>query len=658
MKIYKFIIAIFIATAAMFVACEDYVDTEVLSPEVPAGCQGVYFPTTNTKVFELEPTQATEITLKIGRDLKTGAVDVPIVVLVNDEDIYNVPETVSFADGDSLVTFTVTFPDAAEGITYNLKLAVEGDQYVNPYSNKRPDVATKVTRVKWTAIEEPMIYVDGTFTAGWAVGTLPMYVNAEKAEFTGLVRYRFKNAYKRPTGPADADGIFDGYPYSNANTTFDDSKDYYTIIEINTSTSDVFMDAHEIGLDWGYGMISIGSIYKNLSTNIGTYPLGKLKDGIITFPANSLFFSEAEYNEGQAYPSTTPTKIYLTKDIFIADNMKIDDYNKVDYELIDGEVSLFKSVAFDYVWNQTLEVAVDIDEDNDDSEYKNLHYLADLYAWDYGLAFYYKEGGVLTIPADQPTGIEFLGNEVFMSQSATIKSGVEVKDNGVTVYSFGLMFHYKDGTIVGDFKEQFYYSEDEVVFEKSDFIGKYNLTGPSMFAGEDDADMDIEIAAGESDEELVITGVTYAEEIIATFDASTSTMSIAPQPLADFVAGGNTYDMTLYTYDGAVSTTSPIVLAMDVLGNIGITPSSPGFGYLIGSEAAGGLVDGYALFELTPISAKSSASQQSISSVSVRSQMNYVERVDVQEKSEPNFKVQGKTSPKKIKSNISVGRVF
>lgn len=657
MKIYKFIIAIFIATAAMFVACEDYVDTEVLSPEVPAGCQGVYFPTTNTKVFELEPTQATEITLKIGRDLKTGAVDVPIVVLVNDEDIYNVPETVSFADGDSLVTFTVTFPDAAEGITYNLKLAVEGDQYVNPYSNKRPDVATKVTRVKWTAIEEPMIYVDGAFQALFNTTSLPMYVEAEKAEFADIIRYRFKNAYDVPTGPADSDGIYDGFPFNDPGD-FDETQDYYTIIEITKANGDVFMPAHEIGLDWGYGMISIGSIYKNLSTNIGTYPLGKLKDGIIIFPANSLFFSMAAYNDGGKYPSGVPTKIYLTKDIFIADNMKIDDYNKVDYELIDGEVSLFKSVAFDNVWNQTLEVAVDIDEDNDDSEYKNLHYLADLYAWDYGLAFYYKEGGVLTIPADQPTGIEFLGNEVFMSQSATIKSGVEVNEKGVTVYSFGLMFHYKDGTIVGDFKEQFFYSEDEVVFEKSDFIGKYNLTGPSMFAGEDDADMDIEIAAGESDEELVITGVTYAEEIIATFDASTSTMSIAPQPLADFVAGGNTYDMTLYTYDGAVSTTSPIVLAMDVLGNIGITPSSPGFGYLIRSEAVGGWVDGYALFELTPISAKSSASQQSISSVSVRSQMNYVERVDVQEKSEPNFKVQGKTSPKKIKSNISVGRVF
>jgi hypothetical protein len=654
MKIYKFIIAIFIATTAMFVACEDYVDTEVLSPEVPEGCQGVYFPTTNTKVFELEPTQATEITLKIGRDVKSGAVDVPIVVLVNDEDIYNVPETVSFADGDTLVSFTVTFPNAAEGVTYNLKLAAEGDQYVNPYSAKRPDVATKVTRVKWTPIEEPMVYVDGAFTAGWSVGTLPMYVNAEKAEFTGLVRYRFKNAYKRPTGPPDADGIYDGYPYSNANTTFDDSKDYYTVIEINTSTSDVFMEAHEIGLNWGYGMISIGSVYKNLSTNIGTYPLGKLKDGIITFPANSLFFSEAEYNDGAAYPSTTPTKIYLTKDIYIADNMKIDDYNKVDYELVDGEVSLFKSVAFDYTWNQTLEIAIDIDEENDDSEYKNLYYLADLYAWDYGLAFYYKEGGLLTIPADQPTGIEFLGNEVFMSQSATIKSGVEVKDNGVTVYSFGLMFHYEDGTIVGDFKEQFYYSEDEVVFEKSDFIGKYNLTGPSLL-GQAAADMDVEIAEGETTDELVITGVRYATEIIATFDAETATMIIAPQELPDY---NDITDLYLYTFDGGVSTTSTIEFKVDVLGVISIASSSVGFGYAITDDPAEGFYPSYYNLVFTPISSKSSASQQSISSVSVRSQINYVERVDVQEKSEPNFKVQGKTSPKKIKSNISVGRVF
>src|SRR5690606_5741912 len=125
------------------------------------------------------------------------------------DNVFDVPESVSFADGQKEVDFTVSFPDAGEGTTYNLKLALEGDQFVNPYSSKPITYTANVTRIKWEPVEEPMVYVDGAFTGGYGVNSFPMYVNAEKAQLGGAVRYRFLNVYDVPTQDPDEDGIYD-----------------------------------------------------------------------------------------------------------------------------------------------------------------------------------------------------------------------------------------------------------------------------------------------------------------------------------------------------------------------------------------------------------------------------------------------------------------
>ena len=650
MKTNKLFTAITFIVALAMAACSDYVDTVEQSPEVPAGNHGVYFPATNVKAFEMEPTEATEISLTIARTNSSGTASVPVTVEVNTDDVFNVPATVDFADGETEKEFTVTFPTAGEGKAYSLKLTVFGDEYVNPYSSALPYMTTSVTRIKWSQLEDPMIYADGAFAGGYGVSSFPMYVEAEKAEVTGKVRYRFKNAYDVATG-VDADGVYDGYPYNDAGQ-FDEGNDYYTIIEIDNATKEVFMYAHEIGVDWGYGMISIGSIYGNVSTNKATYPLGKLVGEVITFPANSLYIAEAGYNDGAPYPSALPTVIYLTKDAFIAANMKIDDFNDVEYEAITGSVTEFESASLNDSWNQSFAKAIDIDVENEESEYKDLYFFSDLYEEGYGLAFYYKEGGLLKIPASQNTGLEVFGKEVFVSQSDEYESSVEVNAKGVTVYTLGMMFHYEDGTIVGDFAERFYYSEDPVVYEKADFIGAFNMTGPSQFSGEPSADFDVTIAEGESADQLVITGIDYAEEVIANFDASTSTLSIAPQTLADFVTSSATFDMTLYTTTlaGDVSTTASIDLTFNMQGNLVIKPSSEADGYLIRSEVAGGYVDGYYGIEFSPATTRSAAVQsQVVPSFSVQS-ANFVKRETVESVDLSNFKISGNIYDRHLKN--------
>lgn len=655
MKINKLYIALLVfATTLAMVACDEFEDTEAVSPAVPEGCQGVYFPSTNSSVFELEPTEETQISLTIARVESSGSVEVPITVETNDDDIFVVPSEVSFADGETETSIAITFPDAAEGTTYSLKLAVEGDDYVNPYSSASSYVEASVTRIKWETIDEQMVYVDGTFATLYGVSIYPMYVEAEKAQLGESVRYRFKNAYDVPS-TVDEYGIYDGYPY-NDEGDFDTSTDYYVVIEIDDPdgvSGNVTMDASDLGVDWGYGMISIGSVYGNLSTDSDSYPLGTLADGVVTFPANSLYFSMADYG---TYVASTPTYIYFTKETYIASSLTIDDFNDVEYEEIEGAVSEFESVAYSDSWSQTFAKAIDQDEDNEDSEYKNLYYLPNLYAEGYGLAFYYdEESGSVEVVDEQPIGTTVLGQDLYVSQSDSLESSVEVNAKGVTIYTLGLTFHYEDGTILGQFSELYYYSETAVSYDKADFIGYFTMSGQSQFGSSyPDANMEVTISEGEDDNTLVITGVDYAEEITATFDASTSEMSIAPQVLADY----GSYDMTLYTTDSeGYSTTAVIDFTFNMQGNLVITDSSEGDGYLLYSTTLGGWADGYYNLVFTPDYSKSTSvsTHNIVSTFAVHSTDDIVSK---ETESVSNFKVQGNRMAKKMKTTMPSRVIF
>lgn len=671
-KKYIYLLGLIIGLIGFNACQEDTLIEPSPSPEVPEGCIGVYFPKTNVSSYEFEPDEETTIELTLSRFVTSGASEVPLIVEVNTDDVFNVPAKAIFASGEETTTVKVTFPSAAEGKPYSLSVKLEGDEYVNPYSVELPYMTTTVTRIKWDKIEKPMVYVDGTFQTLYGVEQLPIYVYAEKASLGSSVKYRFKNIYSVPTGEyktnsegksvytpiADEDGIYDGF-YYNEPGDFDDKNTYYTIIEINDKegkSGDVSMEPHDIGTIWSYGMISIGTVYGNLSTNINTYPLGSLKDGKVTFPLNSLYFSMKGYNDGGKYPANgAETLIYFTKEAYIADNMKIGDFNEVEYEAIEGEIGEFESKAFNEVWNKTIKKAIDIDEDNVESEYKDLYYIADLYEDDFGLAFYYDGKDKISIVNNQPTGAKVFGKDLYVSESESVKSSVYVNSKGVTVYTFGLSFHYKDGTKLGDFEELYFYSKDAVSYSKEDFIGNFSLTGPSQFGGEPAAKMDVKFSEGDDANILILEGVDWAKEIVATFNPDNSTISIKPQKLADIERkdGSIWNDVTLYTTDleGEVSSIDPMIFTFNMQGNVVISSDTKADGYLIRSVIAGGWLDGYHSIQFAPAPAPKSTRSAYLNDISVKSFESAFAREDV--KVGNNFRIQNKTSFKTVKSNVT-----
>ena len=62
-----YILGLIIGLVAFIGCSEDDLIERTPSPEAPEGTQGVYFPTTNKKVFELMPIEPTELTLTIAR---------------------------------------------------------------------------------------------------------------------------------------------------------------------------------------------------------------------------------------------------------------------------------------------------------------------------------------------------------------------------------------------------------------------------------------------------------------------------------------------------------------------------------------------------------------------------------------------------------------
>ena len=281
-------IAIFGVLSWALGACSDSVERDP-SPTVSPDCVGAYFSETNTYNYELDPA-ITSITLTVGRDKSDAAVTVPVKVLSNSDNIFVIPESVSFAAGESETTLEVTFPNAEMGTEYSFEITFDSE-YINPYKGASLS-RTVMQRIKWENIGMG-VYIDGTVSTFFGVSPMAVGLEIEKADLGSSIKYRFYNAYAPAENYISKDPvIYDGYPY---NETFLGDR-----LFVLTSTIDG---------------VSIGSVYGNLSNDIKTYPLGTITGDVITFPLNSLFIQD---NDGASPAGKNETKLYLSIDAYKA----------------------------------------------------------------------------------------------------------------------------------------------------------------------------------------------------------------------------------------------------------------------------------------------------------------------------------------------------
>lgn len=158
------------------------------------------------------------------------------------------------------------------------------------------DALEDKSNLTWTSLGTGT-YTDDFFTTFWNTGNQTWEVEIEQCDQNPA---RIRMVY-----PYDAK-----YPYNeDGDWATDKSYDIEIMIPDNEH---VYIAPQEIGVDWGYGMITIASTGGYDIVN-GGYTIdslspadfGTLSDGVITFPSRSLVISLADYKSGAWHYANT-----------------------------------------------------------------------------------------------------------------------------------------------------------------------------------------------------------------------------------------------------------------------------------------------------------------------------------------------------------------
>lgn len=291
-----------LSAAYVLSACTESPEPGVVEESYDGPTYGVYFPSQdNTGDQELDPAEATELTFKARRVDANGAINVPFEVEENIEGIFNV-SPIRFDDGQEETTFTVTFPSAEVGTTYECAIVVTDPSYIDRFSKNAAGVDFSVTRVKWNKL----VGANGETTGTWTDHWFEAIFSGDHAESHPEVYERDdRKGYYRFVKPYDkglVDGIFGGDGYfeywgctGGSDFYIDATDPDYVFMEVGSTGVDV-----NGGSSSAYGNTRIGSFvpenFNGVSASQAIY--GTISEGVIVFPEGGIIGSMANYNNG------------------------------------------------------------------------------------------------------------------------------------------------------------------------------------------------------------------------------------------------------------------------------------------------------------------------------------------------------------------------
>ncbi len=206
------------------------------------------------KSFVLDATNMS-FEIAISRNTTVGAANITLTH-ADESGLFNIPSAVAFADGEGIANVTITASDdIVVGKNYAITLGIaDGQASVSAIKS----VALTVSKAyNWIVIGTGK-WTDGVIAG--VFGANPYTADVEVSQAEGEDVYRVLNPYG-----------FGICPYTGE----DDVTKNPCYIVINANDPDaVKVDPQSMGIDYGYGEMSLGSVYGNLSTNITKYPLG------------------------------------------------------------------------------------------------------------------------------------------------------------------------------------------------------------------------------------------------------------------------------------------------------------------------------------------------------------------------------------------------
>ena len=187
------------SVCGMFVSCDnDPMDYQAaLKPLTDAGPE-LTFGTNNTRTVTIQPTDPTTDVISVYRGKTDAAATYSIVVLNNDENIFTVPQTVSFEAGANKANITIGFDNAGYDKSYVLKLGLdeaemdkfsEYTNYIYTCTRIKPIICNEIGKGQWVdevfwfwnevTIEKrddaPIYRIKSPYTKEWLEGDLMEY---------------------------------------------------------------------------------------------------------------------------------------------------------------------------------------------------------------------------------------------------------------------------------------------------------------------------------------------------------------------------------------------------------------------------------------------------------------------------------------------------
>ena len=273
-------------TSLILSSCAQGLEAELGSPDND-DCYGVYFPAQKgTGDIHVGPDDPKTFTFQLRRTNTRGSLAVPVTIEASHMGIFTTTEVV-FEEDAPTAEIKVHFPAIKLGVKYDCTLRVEGDEYVSSYSKNASHLSFSVTCVKWNKLigdkgETTGLWRDGVFPEWFSVPNPNLeqqVVIEERDDLPGY--YRIYDVY----GATYMTNMF------NMNASSICLEQNYTYIDA-TDPEKVWIPTFKTGIVMSaeYGEISIASYVvenKEFDPSISSI-YGTLKDGVITFPANSL----------------------------------------------------------------------------------------------------------------------------------------------------------------------------------------------------------------------------------------------------------------------------------------------------------------------------------------------------------------------------------
>lgn len=307
MKTIKYLLYALIATFVL-AGCSDDIKYTPGENEDP-NCYGVYFLSQEyAGDNELDPSEPTTLPFTAKRKNYKDAITVPIEVSSSQDGIFTVSE-IKFEAGQEETEFTVDFPKAEIGKTYDCSIQVKDKKYALLYGEYSNGLDFSVTRVQWNLVKGPNGETTGTWRDDFFTAMMGANIkengipNAEKqveiyerADMPGYYRIKdiYDDAYMRKIV---------GTKYSNV-----PSVPTYTIIDAQDPEKVWFpvqatgWEINDVGYDDNGAFVIVSYCQENYPGNSKATMYGTLEDGVLTFPDKAILISlPSVWAEGSYY---------------------------------------------------------------------------------------------------------------------------------------------------------------------------------------------------------------------------------------------------------------------------------------------------------------------------------------------------------------------